>query len=303
MTVIPKLPTLKPGDKVYTVTPASAVEPEQVAEGIAMLASFGIECVTAPNAFERNGIVAGTIEERQSDLYQALQNDDTAGIWCLRGGYGSVQLLSTLDFNLFLAHPKLMIGFSDLTAFQWAIFQRIKFPTLSGFPVTLQVSEKNPFLNTGMDVVFGRKQSVSWDDLPDEDALIHNDGKAEGVLVGGTLSMICSICGTPFWPEDDDYILFLEDVGEPLYRIDRCLQQLKLTGFLENVRGLVLGKFLYQDGFLDVLPLILSLLPPDIPIVYNFPYGHIAESFPMPMGVRARLKTNPFQLSWAEIVA
>ena len=297
------LPTLRPGDTIGLITPASAVQPEQVEAGIALLTEMGYDCRIAAHAYDNNGITAAPPPARIADFYDFLEDPSVKAIWALRGGYGTIQLLGEIDFSVFARNPKLLVGFSDVTAFQWAAYQQAGFPSLSGMTLTTQVSRENPYFSAGMEIVQGERFSINGEDVDPEDARIIREGSAEGTLIGGTLSMICTLCGTPFWLEEDNLILFLEDIGEPYYRIDRCLQQLRLAGFWPQVAGVILGKFMYEERKLDVLSLIQPYLPPDIPLVYDFPYGHFPGCFPLPVGVTARLDARPFRLSWSGLMA
>ncbi len=296
-----KIPPLRRGDKIGFVTPAGPVRYDQISAAIERLEAAGYRTELGANALENHGIVSAPAEDRIADLMQFLHDDDVRAIWALRGGYGTVQLFDKIDFTAFSDFPKHLIGFSDLTAFQWAAFAKAGHPSISGLTTTLQMGSDNPYVNYGMQLLAGEIQQLDNSHL-ETPVTIVEAGEASGWLIGGTLTMICSICGTGFWPRKRSLIVYLEDVNEPLYRIDRCMQQLKLMGFWEKVRAVVLGQFVYGDDYFDVLPLIRPLLPPDIPLVANLPYGHIAESIPLPMGIRARLQTDPFRLSWPQYI-
>lgn len=296
------LSPLLPGDVIGFISPAGPVTPEQVQAGLDFLQRRGFEHRIAPHAFADHGMVSAPAAQRLQDWMDLLKDPRVKAIWAFRGGYGTIQLLNRLDYAFLKKNPRLLVGFSDLTALQWAILKTTGLPGLSGLTVTSQVSWENPFVEAGLEILSGRRTCFTAEDFPPGEVQIYREGRAAGLLVGGTLTMINSLCGTPYFLRKKPLILFLEDVNEPLYRIDRCFQQLNLLGFWPRVSGIILGKFLYRDEILDLLPLLLPLLPPGIPVIYNFPYGHFPHCCPLPLGVRARLSTAPLELVWERFI-
>lgn len=296
------LSPLLPGDAIGFISPAGPVTPEQVQPGLDFLQRRGFERRIAPNAFADHGMVSAPAEQRLQDWMDLLRDPRVKALWAFRGGYGTIQLLNRLDYAFLKKHPRLLVGFSDLTALQWAILQKTGLPSLSGLTVTSQLSEANPFVEAGLEILAGRRTRFTAADFPPGEVQIYREGSAAGLLVGGTLTMIGALCGTPFFLRKKPLILFLEDVNEPLYRIDRYFQQLNLAGFWQRVSGIILGKFLYRDEPLDALPLLLPLLPPGVPVVYNFPYGHFPRCCPLPVGVNARLSAAPLELVWEPFI-
>ena len=293
-----KLHPVLPGSTVGLIAPASSVNPEAMAPGLAMLEKLGYDYKFGTHELSKNKLTSASPEQRLADIYELLEDNEIQAIWAIRGGYGTMQLLDLLDYGVLRDQRKLLIGFSDVTALQWAIYSKTKLATLSGLTLTLQLREENSYLSTAVDLLSGSKTRIISDNLLPEKLTIYQNGVAEGVLLGGTLSMICAICGTPYFPPDNDVILFIEDIDEPLYRIDRLLRQLHLCGFLHKIRGLILGKFLEAGNQHDIYPLIKTLLPSGTPVVGNFPYGHLTDSIAMPVGVQATLSTDPFTLEW-----
>ncbi|MGH1363020.1 MAG: S66 peptidase family protein [Calditrichia bacterium] len=292
------IPPLLPGDKIGLVSPAGPVKPAQVKEGMRLLEELGYRCIPGQHAFANAGIVSAPREDRLSDLHGFLQDPDVRAIWALRGGYGSMQLLAGLDYELLQHAPRWLIGFSDLTAFQWALFNRIKQPSLSGLALTLQVHKENPYLQAGLRILSGEKRSVSAEELQQDTPRVITAGTAKGTLIGGTLTMIAALCGTSYFRQRRNLVLVLEDVNEPLYRIDRLFEQLDMLGFWKQVKAVVVGRFLYGEGELDVIPNLLARLEARTPVVAGFPYGHYSGSFPIPFGVRVELQTDPFFMRW-----
>ena len=218
-----KISPVKSGQTIGLWTPASSVKPEQVQNGLAQLKARGFNYRLGAHAFSHNGITAASPAARLSDLHGFLRDPQISAIWALRGGYGTAQMLNQIDYDLLQKHPKLLIGFSDVTALEWGIFAQTGIPTFSGLTITTQFSDENPYLDTALRMLSGEKNAIDESDLPQGTPVIHRKGSAEGLLIGGTLSMICSLYGTPYFPESENLILFIEDVDEPLYRIDRLL--------------------------------------------------------------------------------
>lgn len=293
-----KLPPILPGCKIGLVSPAGPVKKEQIQKGLEILAKFKIDYEFGKHAFLDKKIVSASVKDRIEDINYFLQREEIKAIWALRGGYGSIQLLKIIDYSLLKKHPKLFVGFSDLTALQWGIFKKAGIPSLSGFVLTLQLCQENPFVLLGMEILSGKRNKILGKDLRGNKIQIISPGKAEGIFLGGTLSMICSLCGTPYFIDQDGLILFIEDVNEPLYRIDRYLQQLALINFWSKVKGVILGQFLNEGKPLDVVSLLKPFLSTTIPIISNFPYGHQTKSIPLIQGVIVKMDTKPFSLKW-----
>ncbi|RMG63296.1 MAG: LD-carboxypeptidase [Calditrichaeota bacterium] len=295
------LPALKPPARVGLFSPAGCVQREQVQPGIHLLNALGFSCHLANHAYNCRGLVSGTIGERLSDIQALLAEPDIQALWCLRGGYGSIQLLGDFPYESLQTRPRWLIGFSDITALQWAVYQRTGLPSLSGFTLTSQFRRENPFLEAGLEILAGERCQLSEADLQGIPIRAIRPGKARGILLGGTLAMIVSLAGTPFFPQVQPLILFLEDVNEPLYRIDRYLWQLHWMGFWPRVAGVVLGRFTLNNQRLSVLDLLAAVLPDGVPVVADFPYGHFQECCPLPLGVEAELQVEPFRLRWNPI--
>ena len=293
-----KISPVKSGQTIGLWTPASSVKPEQVQNGLAQLKARGFNYRLGAHAFSHNGITAASPASRLSDLHGFLRDPQISAIWALRGGYGTAQMLNQIDYDLLQKHPKLLIGFSDVTALEWGIFAQTGMPTFSGLTITTQFSDENPYLDTALRMLSGEKNAIDESDLPQGTPVIHRKGSAEGLLIGGTLSMICSLYGTPYFPESENLILFIEDVDEPLYRIDRLLWQLHLGGFWERVSAVILGKFVLGEQFLEVFDQLEPMLPDGIPVVSGFPYGHFTPCLPLPVGVPASFDASPFRLEW-----
>lgn len=297
-----KLHAILPGDKIGLISPAGAVKEEQIQKGLDTLTKYNIQYEFGKHAFSDHGIVSATVKDRLDDINHFLKQEDIKALWALRGGYGSMQLLKKIDYSLLKQHRKPLIGFSDLTALQWAVFKKTGLPSFSGFTLTSQLCDENPYVELGMEILSSKRTEISEKDLRGSEIQIINPGEIEGILIGGTLSMICSICGTPYFIDGDDLILYLDDVNEPQYRIDRYFQQLALIDFWSKVKGVILGQFLSDNKALDAVSLIKPYLPASIPIISDFPYGHQTNSMLLVQGVSVQIRMNPFRIIWKPII-
>lgn len=289
---------LKRGDGIGLIAPAGNVAEKDIQEGIDILDRRGFQLKFADHLLGKHRYYAGTITERLEDIHQFLEDPDIKALYAVRGGMGSSQLLPALNYRLWKQTKKLLIGFSDITALQWTIFGKIGLSSFSGMTLTLQLKNDNPYLDLFFQHIQGQKKSIEAQDLIEDKIVIARAGEARGILLGGTLAMITSILGTPFFPRLNPFILFLEDLNEPMYRIERALYQLKLAGVLDRVVGVILGRFFSDDQPLDLWPVLAYLFPQDIPVVLNFPYGHYLRSCALPLGLSVKLSTNPFILKW-----
>ncbi len=288
---------------VGVFSPGEAVTPERIQAGLEVLQRRGIRVVQAPNLFARHRFYAGTVAQRVDDIHFLLKQDSVQVLYASRGGSGGLQLLPHVDFEWWRKRPRPLVGFSDVTALQWALWEKAGVPSISGMTLTTQLREENPFLDFFFSLLSGKATHLDSTLIADASLTVLQAGEAHGVLLGGTLSMICSLLGTPYFPRTENLILFLEDVNEPLYRIERFLMQLKLAGVLDRTVALLLGQFLWQGKSLNIEEAVREFVPGNLPVVAGFPYSHVPHSCPLPLGVPARLKTEPFSLTWEPIVA
>jgi muramoyltetrapeptide carboxypeptidase len=289
-----KPPALQPGDKIGLIAPASSFNREAFEAGCNRLRQMGYEPVFSPGTFERDLYFAGSPERRLHELEEMVQRDDIAALIGIRGGYGSNYLLPGLDFEIFAAHPKIVLGCSDLTTLLTAISDRTGLVTFHGPMVakdiaggTLEISSWNHALQA----------ATSWS-VPAEGVEVLRAGRAQGRLYGGCLSLLAASLGTPFEIETDGTILFLEDIGEKPYRIDRMLMQLLLAGKFEGVRGVVFGEMLdcaQPGGQSYTLQQVIQRVFTGykVPIVYGLKSGHVSGgNITLPFGVRSELVAN-----------
>ncbi|MFP4030155.1 MAG: LD-carboxypeptidase [Desulfococcaceae bacterium] len=275
---------LKPGDLVRVLSPASPAGPSVLRDGLAVLRSLKlrVEVNGLPAKFAR-GYLAGGDSERAAALNDAFRDPDVRAVFCARGGYGSARLLPLLRDDLVAADPKVVFGFSDITGLLAGLFRRCGLVAFHG-PVAATFSGDRAERRRLGELLFSDRVPV----LAGGRTL--QPGKADGAVVGGNLSVLCGLLGTPFFPETEGCILFLEEVGEPLYKIDRMLTQLRLAGIFDRVAGAALGSWAGCGPTGDVEDLFRERLNrPDIPVVAGLPAGHGPVNQPFPLGLPAVL--------------
>ncbi len=289
---------LEPGDVIGILSPAGPVRESELQAGYEVLESSGFKVRPAPHLYDRNGYLAGKDQSRLEDLHAMFRDQDIKAVFCARGGYGSLRLLDKIDYDLIMRNPKIMVGFSDITALLLAVHARTGLVVFHGSMVR-DLGSGHPDNRNQLLRLLRFTQSMTWD-LNGCDTLVH--GKADGPLMGGNLSLVCHLLGTPFMPSLNGSILFLEDKGEALYRLDRMLTHLKLSGSLKGLRGMIAGRF---DGSGMEHTLLHRLLLDtafdlNIPLVAGFPVGHGTRNLPLPMGPSVELDTDLMTLTIRE---
>jgi len=290
---------LRQGDKIGIIAPASSFNHEHFLVGCDRLRQMGYEPVYSQNIFERELYFAGTVERRAHEFHEFWRREDIAALICVRGGYGSNYLLEKLDYGMIAAHPKILLGCSDITSLLTAIHDRTGLTVFHGPMVAKDISDGTFDPSSWNNSLTG---IADWD-VPANGVEVLRAGTARGKLYGGCLSMLVASLGTPFEVQTEDTILFIEDIGEKPFRIDRMLMQLRLAGKLEKVRGFVFGEML------DCAPpvcetytlqqVILRVLEPyNVPIVYGLKSGHVSSgNITLPIGVQAELKAGSSEAS------
>ena len=303
---------LQPGDTIGLITPGSYLSDEGLGRAVRNLESLGFRVKLGEHISAENGFVAGTDEQRLADLHAMFADREVAGIWCARGGYGCTRLLPFIDYDLIRDHPKALIGYSDITALHVAIHQRTGLVTFHG-PVG--ASELTDYTRDQFEAVLmeGRAPytiELSEDNLAKEaDAyqpMVLNPGKARGVLTGGNLSLLAALCGTPDEPNFAGKLVFMEEIGEKPYRIDRMLTQLRQAAGIGAAAGIALGIFAGCEAGPDDRSLTLLETLQDrlgdlgIPVVYGLSFGHIEHMCTLPVGLPAELDTGTLTLTLEE---
>lgn len=298
--------SLKKGDKVAIISPGTyANSPEELFKAYEIVKALDLEPIIY---YESEIINSNTktrnIKTRVDEFHKAFKDISIKGIFCIRGGYGSAGLLKQIDWALLRENPKIFVGFSDITALLTNIYQKSGLLVFHG-PVLLSNFDIISFENLKKTIFDNNHQEIIKN--PVERVGIRekypiytiNDGKATGKIIGGNLSIICSLLGTPFEIDINDKILFIEDVGESPYKIDRYLTQLKLSGKLEKCRGIIIGKCddcndiassVWDKSELAVYKSLLSDLK--IPIFYGLLIGHTSPQFTIPIGIEVEIDAN-----------
>lgn len=285
---------LRPGQKIGLLAPASSFNREAFERGCERLRQMGYEPVYSPEIFTRDLYFAGTAERRANELKSLLLRGDIAALMCVRGGYGSNYLLEKLDFQLFLQHPKILLGCSDITSLLTAVTDRTGLVTFHGPMVAKDIADAR-FDSASWVSAFGG--SGGWE-ISTAGLEVLRGGLARGRLYGGCLSMLAASLGTPFEIQTGGKILFIEDVGEKPFRIDRMLMQLRLAGKLKNVRAFIFGEMLDcrspQGESYTVQDVILRVLRDHhVPIVFGLKSGHVSGSnITLPIGVEVELSAG-----------
>ena len=291
---IKKPPALNPGDRIRLVAPASPFDKRKLARGCRIIERMGFVPVVDRREFSRRGFLAGDDQARASRLRRALLEDDSQAVWCIRGGYGSARLLEKIDLAGIMARPKLLIGFSDITALLLPISAPGGFVTIHG-PVVTQLPELSANTLQWLKKLICGTQPAGRVPLGKLKTLVR--GKTKGFLVGGNLSVFTSLLGTPHLPPLAGAILYLEDVAELAYRLDRMLVQLGQSGAIKNVFGVVLGSLTKckpagrtRYSARSVLERAVAEL--GIPAVSGAAIGHQRRNLALPNGILASLDAD-----------
>ncbi len=286
-------PYIKPGDKIRIVSPAGKIKKEHVYPAVEWLIQKGYKVDLGKHVFKEYFQFAGTDRERLEDLQNSFDDPETKAIIFSRGGYGTIRIIDHIDFTEFKKHPKWLVGFSDISVLHAAIY-KMGFATIHGvMPRYFFDGEKNPNENliSLMEILEGREASYQF-----KSQNYNKQGIAKSEIVGGNLSIICSLLGTKYELHTNGKILFIEDIDEYLYHTDRMMFQLKLSGKLDNLAGLLVGDFTdmkdNQSPFgLSVEEIILDAVKEfDYPVCFGFPSGHDKKNLALLLGKVWELK-------------
>ncbi|MCG8373536.1 MAG: LD-carboxypeptidase [Balneolales bacterium] len=283
------------GATLGVVAPASPIyDPADFNKMIESLEGMGYTLKLGKHIKDRNGYLAGTDEDRVSDLHTMFEDDEVDGIICTRGGWGSNRILPLINYDLIKRNPKVFVGFSDITSLHMAIQLKSGLMTFHG-PVGK--SDWNDFTKQSWRQVLHEADMASYF-IPedDRDSFLVRSGVAEGKLMGGNLTVLTSLLGSTYLPDFEGAILFLEDVGEDVYRVDRMLTQLKLSGILDQLTGFVFGKCTNCDAGINSLTLMQVLddhiTPLRIPAFYGAMISHEEQNITLPVGALAKINAD-----------
>jgi muramoyltetrapeptide carboxypeptidase len=291
-----KPPALRPGDTVGIVAPASNIKPPDLDAGCDALRRAGYKPFYFDSILEKDLYFAGSVDRRARELEEMFVRDDVRAIVCARGGYGANYLLPKLDFKKIKAHPKIFVGYSDITALLTYFSDAGGLVTFHGPMVAKDWAHEG-----GVDVASWQSAlsgTNAWDVALGAGVSGLIEGEAEGILYGGCLSILVASLGTPYELKTAGKILFLEDLAAKPYQIDRMLMQLKLAGQLDHVRGIIFGEMLdcvqtANQGYTlqEVVMRIVGSL--GVPVAFGVRSGHVTSgNITLPFGVRAKLSVN-----------
>jgi muramoyltetrapeptide carboxypeptidase len=290
-----KPPALQPGDTVGIIAPASNVKREALEAGCEALRKLGYKPFYLDSILERDLYFAGSAERRSRELNEMFTRDDIRAIICARGGYGANYLLETLNLDNIKAHPKILVGYSDITTLLTYVLDSVGLVTFHGPMVAKDFAHSDGVDTSSLEAALTGASEWALNLAPESGAKPLLSGSAEGILYGGCLSMLAASLGTPYEIHTTATILFIEDVAAKPYQIDRMLRQLKLAGKFTGVRGIVFGEMLDcaqskdQDYTLEevVLRVVGDLR---VPVAYGLRSGHVSRrNITLPLGVRATL--------------
>jgi len=293
---------LSPGDTVGVVAPAAAVERTHLERGVGVLASMGFRVKVSERALARSGVLAGDDRERAGELQAYFADPEVKAIFAARGGYGCGRLLPMLDWDAIARTPKIFVGFSDETFLLNMLVDRAGMVAMHGPMVAMDLARG---LSTrSFEHMKGLLTGEVGEFAMDAREIIR-PGVAEGELIGGCLSVIVAMLGTPFAPSFDGRIIFIEDVGEKAYRIDRMLVQLRQAGAMERAAGIVFGAIRPVEGNELEARLMARFIADQTgelkcPVLGGVEAGHGSENFTLPFGVRVRLDSNARRMEFIE---
>ena len=287
---------LKSGDTISILAPSGVLNnfDKKIEKAINIFKSWGLNVVLGNHIYDKNGHFAGTDKNREKDFQKALDNKNIKAIWCARGGYGAVRIIDKLNFDNYLKNPKWIIGFSDITVIHNKLnflnSESIHAMMITGFE---DIGQNNDSLSKLKNVLFG--DSLSYSIASNKN---NKTGKSEGIIVGGNLTLIQSTIGSKTELKMKDKILFIEEIGEYAYHIDRMLYSLKRAGYFENCKGLIVGQISdvkknNTDFGRSINELILDVLDEyNFPILFDFPAGHEKTNFPIILGRKVILEVS-----------
>ncbi|HNT25765.1 MAG TPA: LD-carboxypeptidase [Anaerolineales bacterium] len=312
--MLQKAKRLKPGDKIGVVSPSSPTyRKSDVLRATEKLKELGYQVAIGKNVNNQKGLVSATEEERVADLHEMFARDDVDAIFVTQGGYGSAQIVGKLDYDLVRKHPKIFIGFSDITMLHLAIGKLAGLVTFHG-PGMCRFNDEDlsDYTHQQMLKALGSEAPLGLIPMADPKKWLFSldGGVCEGEIIGGNMTIVCASLGTPYEIETAGKILFLEDIDVEPWIFDHMLCHLRNAGKLKDVRGVVISECVncvpydYKPGYYidlsveDVLNYYLK--PLGIPVLYGHPLGHTKDMATIPLGVRARLDGDKKELTILE---
>jgi muramoyltetrapeptide carboxypeptidase len=297
------------GDLIGIVSPASTIaDLSRIDRGVTYLERLGYRVTVGKHVTKVYGYLAGTDEERVADLHEMFANANVKAVFCIRGGYGTPRILSQVNYRLIGRHPKIFVGYSDITALQLAIWRKCRLVTFHGPMLGVDLADPmDSFTEEMLWRVLTSPKRLGNVLQPDEPVSVLRQGRCSGPLLGGNLALLTSIMGTGYLPSFDGALLYIEDIGEEPYRVDRMLAQLRHAGILDDVKGVLGGKFTdcgpkdpskpsltLDQVFLEAAEKLSG------PFLANLPFGHESKKMTIPLGIRGRFDTSKKTVEYLE---
>ena len=286
-------PKLKANDEVIIIAPARKVDKKLLTFSLQLLKKWGLVPLLSKNLMQDNGIFAGSKILRHQDFQWALDHPSAKAIWCFRGGYGTTQIIEEINPARFLKNPKWIIGFSDITNFH--CFSNIILNTASLHATMSINTQNNTYYTLNSLKNFLINQKISYKIKSNKENKL---GEVEATLIGGNLSVLCATLGTNYQPDFENKILFIEDIDEYLYKIDRMIWQLKYAGIFHQIAGLIIGHFTnIKDNSISFGKSLEEIILEKVnefnfPVIFDFPAGHENENLSIPFGMKLKLEAK-----------
>ncbi|UCH14229.1 MAG: LD-carboxypeptidase [Bacteroidales bacterium] len=288
-------PFLKTNDIIGIVAPAGRITEKKITRAVEILGGWGLKVELGRNIFKRKNTFAGNDKQRKDDFQDVIDREDIKAVICARGGYGTLRIINKIDFKKFRQNPKWIVGFSDITVIHSYLQHKVKCESIhSVMPGNFPENDiESKSLNSLKNVLFGGKTEYSINSHS-----LNRAGEAEGTLIGGNLSVLYSLQGTNLEIDTNDKILFIEDVNEYLYHVDRMISNFKLSGKLDNLKGLIIGHMnrmkdspvAFGESAYEILQRAVEEY--NYPVIYNFPAGHIKQNMAIILGRKIKMNAG-----------
>jgi muramoyltetrapeptide carboxypeptidase len=291
------------------VSPASTIaDPTRIDKGVSYLERLGYRVIVGQHVLKVNGYLAGTDEERVDDMHRMFRNPEVKAVWCIRGGYGTPRLLRSLDYRVIRQNPKIFVGYSDITTLHMAIFRRTGLVTFHGPMVGVDMAgQMDPYSEERLWQVLTSTVRAGRIPLAEPGPVTLAPGRATGRMLGGNLALLQSIIGTRYLPDLDRALLYIEDLGEEPYRVDRMLVHLLNAGIFSKVKGVMVGQFTDcapKDPSKPSLTLERvfeeAAAYAGVPMLGRMSFGHDDLKMTIPVGIRGRMDATAGTLEFLE---
>lgn len=297
-------------DVIGIISPASSPDEfSRIEKGVKYIESLGYRVKVGKHVGKNHGYLAGNDDERLEDLHAMFKDKNVNAIFTVRGGYGAFRLLDKIDYRLIRNNPKVFVGYSEMTSLQMAFFEKAGLITFAGPMVAVDFhDEVSPYTNENFWATITSNKKHGKLKFPEVEKLpFLQKGSTSGRIIGGNLAVLVALLGTGYFPNPTGKILMIEDIGELPYRVDRMLNQLKLSGTYKKVKGIILGKFVdcnERDPEKKTLTLgeVIQhyITEVNVPSIYSFPHGHIKDFITIPFGIKINLNASKGIVEFAE---